>query len=67
MKNVVAQIDTSGDGKISQQELKVALKKLNCTVSDDTLEAMFKSADTSGDGKVSVDEFSKAFYSEMQG
>lgn len=67
LKNVVAQIDTSGDGKISLQELKVALKKFNCTVSDDELEAMFESADTSKDGRVSIEEFSNAFYNEIHG
>jgi Ca2+-binding EF-hand superfamily protein len=66
-------IDTSGDGSITEDELKAALDQLASadgtsgtgSVSDDQAAKIFKKIDTDGDGKISATEWS-AFQQKVQ-
>lgn len=48
-------IDKDGDGTLDRDEMREAMGVMG--VSDETIDAMIKSADTDGDGKISQSEF----------
>jgi Ca2+-binding EF-hand superfamily protein len=61
-------IDTSGDGSVSQAEFKTALENAtgNPSVTDAQASNLFKKIDANGDGSISPAEWS-AFQQKMQG
>lgn len=58
-------VDTSKDGKISRDELKDVLKRMNCQVSDADVDAMIKVADKNDDNQISFQEFSELFFKDV--
>ena len=57
LKQAFNKVDTSKDGAISKEELKVLLKELGEAFTDEAAEDMIKVADLDGDGKIQFDEF----------
>eukprot|EP00440_Ansanella_granifera_P076620 gb/GFBE01083140.1/.p1 GENE.gb/GFBE01083140.1/~~gb/GFBE01083140.1/.p1 ORF type:complete len:248 (+),score=51.39 gb/GFBE01083140.1/:1-744(+) len=51
-------VDLDGSGSIDQEELGVALRKLNPEITDMTIGRLFRAADTNLDGVIDPDEFS---------
>jgi len=51
--------DKNGDGFITKEELKLAMKNMGENLSAKELEEMMKSADTSGDGRIDYKEFAE--------
>ena len=51
-------VDTSGDGKISSEEMRAYITKVfGKDLDEKTFDAMMKVADVDGDGEVDLDEF----------
>eukprot|EP01108_Squamamoeba_japonica_P005793 TRINITY_DN4689_c0_g1_i2.p1 TRINITY_DN4689_c0_g1~~TRINITY_DN4689_c0_g1_i2.p1 ORF type:complete len:143 (+),score=43.28 TRINITY_DN4689_c0_g1_i2:60-488(+) len=57
--NAFKSFDENGDGFISVEELKNAMKKMGQDMTQEQLEAMIKSVDKDNDGKVNYTEFAK--------
>ena len=53
--------DTNKDGKISQEEYKLALKALDSGISDTEVAKAFQSIDSDGDGFVDFKEFMEMY------
>jgi len=51
--------DKDGNGRISQQELKLVMKNLGENLTDEEINEMIREADDDGDGHVDFDEFVK--------
>lgn len=51
--------DKDGNGKISQQELKLVMKNLGENLTDEEINEMIREADDNGDGEVDYEEFVK--------
>ncbi|KAG6548251.1 hypothetical protein Mapa_010302 [Marchantia paleacea] len=57
-------IDTDGDGKITEQELRLMWQRLGKRISDKELRFMIEEADLNGDGVIDLQEF-VAFHSQQ--
>lgn len=58
LKQLFKESDTSGDGSLSQDELRVLIAKcFKPELVDDVMEQFLQYCDASGDGKISFDEF----------
>ncbi|BBN02389.1 calcium-binding protein CML [Marchantia polymorpha subsp. ruderalis] len=57
-------IDTDGNGKITEQELRLMWKRLGKRISDQELRLMIEEADLNGDGVIDLQEF-VAFHSQQ--
>ena len=45
-------VDADGSNYLTKEEVKVALKKCGCPLSEDAIEELMKSTDTDNDGRV---------------
>ena len=50
-------IDHNGDGKLSKDELRNALRRAGLTVPNNKLDNFFSEVDTNGDGHISFEEW----------
>lgn len=50
-------IDINGDGKLSKDELRNALRRAGLTVPNNKLDNFFSEVDTNGDGHISFEEW----------
>lgn len=55
IKKTFRSFDKDGNGFISKQELKSAMKKLDKNITNEEVEAMLIEADTNRDGKIDFD------------
>lgn len=55
IKKTFRSFDKDGNGFISKQELKTAMKKLDKNITNEEIEAMLFEADTNKDGKIDFD------------
>jgi Ca2+-binding EF-hand superfamily protein len=61
LEAVFRQLDTSGDGLLSIDEMKVGLAKAGHPLSDEDVQKMLLEADEDWDGKISFEEFEALF------
>ncbi|CAI4229708.1 unnamed protein product [Auanema sp. JU1783] len=57
LREVFKEFDKNGDGRITREELEVALMQLGEKPSRPKVEAMIQQADTDGNGCIDIDEF----------
>jgi len=60
VKQVFHDLDTDGDGHITQNELHTMMTKLGLEPSPDDFDNLFHSLDLNGDGKIELEEFLSA-------
>eukprot|EP00795_Rhopilema_esculentum_P006995 gene6995-12622_t len=65
MRKVFDAIDVDMNGKITKDELKQLLERLNTDATKDSLDAMFKAADKDGSGAIEFDEFLESLQTVM--
>ena len=56
-QSVFSHFDKSGDGKISRDELKLALRQLGRRLTDEQMEDIMQQMDEDGSGSVNLREF----------
>ena len=61
LEAMFAMMDTSGDGQLDGEELRVGLQKLGLHMHPDHMDRIIKSADKSGDGTVDYVEFAQLY------
>ncbi|CCD69292.1 EF-hand domain-containing protein [Caenorhabditis elegans] len=57
IREVFREFDKNGDGRITRQELEVALLQLGEKASNSKIETMIEQADLDGNGCIDIDEF----------
>lgn len=62
LKTTFILFDRNGDGKVSEEELKLAFANLGQNPSDEEIKNMMLESDTNGDGQIDFIEFLKLFY-----
>ena len=60
VKQLFAELDTSGDGFLSRDELTVLLNKCGKSFTPEEVTDIMKQADTNGDNHISLEEFLNA-------
>ena len=58
--------DTDNSGTVDQEELKELVAKLEYTMDDDAIKAIFDEQDTNADGELSQEEFGNAVFSVLK-
>lgn len=54
--------DKDGNGYISKQELKTAMKKIDKNISNEEIDAMLTEADSNNDGKIDFEGILNSFF-----
>lgn len=60
-------IDNNGDGKLSKDELRTALRRAGLAVPNSKLDTFFAEVDTNGDGHISFEEWRYAHLHLLHG
>uniref|UniRef100_A0AC34QQ99 EF-hand domain-containing protein n=1 Tax=Panagrolaimus sp. JU765 TaxID=591449 RepID=A0AC34QQ99_9BILA len=57
LKAVFDELDVDGDNFITRSELRTAFQRMNVTLSDQEIKAIYKHVDKNNDGKINFEEF----------
>ena len=61
LKDIFSEIDTDGNGWISQVEFRNAIRRLNLGLTSKQIDQLIARLDVNGDGKIDYDEFCAKF------
>ncbi|CAB3405116.1 unnamed protein product [Caenorhabditis bovis] len=65
IREVFKEFDKNGDGRITRQELEVALLQLGEKASNSKIEQMIEQADLDGNGCIDIDEFLNVLHRQI--
>jgi len=62
LRSVFSKFDADNSGKIDRNEVRMIMKKLDQTFTDEEINSIIDIADLDGDGEISWDEFKKIMF-----
>ncbi|KAK6734756.1 hypothetical protein RB195_018134 [Necator americanus] len=65
LREMFKEFDKNGDGKITKEELELALLQLGEKPSNSKIDAIISQADTDGNGCIEIDEFLQALRKQL--